>query len=114
MKLRELKTLLEVTPGLSIGSWALDMSAPDPVLVILGRNVLGDAVQWFMRRSAVYSVESACQLVSVLLGQRDPQVMFHMTRIVGYYSKTNNWNASKLAELRDRHEGNYEVPAVAA
>ena len=33
----------------------------------------------------------------------------HMTRIVGYYSRINNWNKSKLGELKDRHKGSYVV-----
>jgi ribonucleoside-triphosphate reductase len=32
-----------------------------------------------------------------------------MTRIVGYYSRINNWNRSKIGELRDRHKGQYRV-----
>lgn len=38
-----------------------------------------------------------------------PEV-YGITRIVGYYSRINNWNPSKLAELRDRRNGNYAVP----
>lgn len=30
-----------------------------------------------------------------------------VTRIVGYYSRIQNWNKSKIGELRDRHVGNY-------
>jgi len=30
-----------------------------------------------------------------------------MSRIVGYFSKINNWNPSKLGELKDRQNGNY-------
>ncbi len=30
-----------------------------------------------------------------------------VTRIVGYYSRVANWNASKLGELVDRQAGNY-------
>ena len=30
-----------------------------------------------------------------------------VTRIVGYYSRVNNWNSSKIGELRDRRAGNY-------
>jgi ribonucleoside-triphosphate reductase len=43
-----------------------------------------------------------------------------ITRIVGYFSRINNWNKSKLGELKDRHRGNYSVtksikePAVAS
>ena len=32
-----------------------------------------------------------------------------ITRIVGYYSRINNWNKSKHGELKDRHRGNYSV-----
>jgi len=33
----------------------------------------------------------------------------YMSRIVGYYSRINNWNKSKLGELKDRHTGDYVV-----
>ena len=39
--------------------------------------------------------------------------LYGITRIVGYYSRTSNWNKSKLGELHDRHHGNYSVRAVA-
>ncbi len=35
--------------------------------------------------------------------------VYGVTRIVGYYSRTSNWNKSKLGELKDRHKGNYSV-----
>jgi len=35
--------------------------------------------------------------------------VYGITRIVGYYSRVNNWNPSKLAELRDRQRGNYKL-----
>ncbi len=31
--------------------------------------------------------------------------LIHMTRIVGYYSRVQNWNPSKLGELKDRQSG---------
>jgi len=37
----------------------------------------------------------------------------HMSRIVGYYSKTSNWNKSKIGELNDRRRGNYSLEGVA-
>jgi hypothetical protein len=43
----------------------------------------------------------------LLTGQFLP--LIHMTRVVGYYSRVQNWNASKLGELKDRHRGNYSV-----
>lgn len=35
--------------------------------------------------------------------------VFNITRIVGYFSRVNNWNPSKLGELDDRHRGDYQV-----
>ena len=45
----------------------------------------------------------------VLLGIKDPIQIYHMTRVVGYYSRVDNWNSSKIGELKDRHKGNYEI-----
>jgi hypothetical protein len=53
------------------------------------------------------------EILSVFLGERRPDVMLHVTRIVGYYSFVRSWNRSKQAELRDRHKGNYVVPEAA-
>lgn len=33
--------------------------------------------------------------------------LFGVTRIVGYYSRMQNWNKSKISELEDRARGNY-------
>jgi ribonucleoside-triphosphate reductase (formate) len=35
--------------------------------------------------------------------------VYGITRIVGYFSRVNNWNKSKLGELRDRHRGSYAL-----
>jgi ribonucleoside-triphosphate reductase len=35
--------------------------------------------------------------------------IYGVTRIVGYFSRIENWNKSKLGELADRHKGNYAV-----
>ena len=35
--------------------------------------------------------------------------MRQVTRVVGYYSRVENWNKSKLGELDDRHKGDYRV-----
>jgi len=45
----------------------------------------------------------------VLTGKREPAALKHMTRVVGYYSSTNNWNKSKLGELKDRQAGSYAL-----
>lgn len=53
-------------------------------------------------------------LEEILTGQREPHVLYHMTRVVGYFSRTENWNKSKLGELADRHAGDYALPATEA
>ena len=35
--------------------------------------------------------------------------IYGMSRVVGYFSKINNWNASKKAELKSRQKGNYKI-----
>ena len=48
-------------------------------------------------------------LESVLTGKREPLALRHMTRVVGYFSQVENWNKSKVGELKDRHKGNYGI-----
>ena len=35
--------------------------------------------------------------------------VYGMSRVVGYFSKIDNWNGSKKAELRDRQKGKYKI-----
>ena len=35
--------------------------------------------------------------------------VYGITRIVGYFSRVNNWNLSKIGELKDRQKGNYTI-----
>jgi hypothetical protein len=51
-------------------------------------------------------------LESILTCHREPLVLEHVTRIVGYFSKVKNWNKSKLGELRDRRAGNYRLDRI--
>jgi hypothetical protein len=48
-------------------------------------------------------------LYGIMTGRREPVVVQHMTRVVGYYSRIENWNPSKIGELADRHVGEYNV-----
>ncbi|MHC4871173.1 MAG: hypothetical protein ACYTFY_04960 [Planctomycetota bacterium] len=48
-------------------------------------------------------------LEEIFTCKRDPQVLYHMTRVVGYYSRVENWNKSKIGELGDRQKGNYAI-----
>ncbi len=49
------------------------------------------------------------QLMSILNGERSDIVCHGITRIVGYYSRVNNWNKSKIQELQDRGNGIYKL-----
>ena len=48
-------------------------------------------------------------LEDVLLCKREPEVLYHITRIVGYYSRVENWNNSKLGEMKSRIKGDYSL-----
>lgn len=80
---------------------------PDEDGVIVGCATTGH--KFFFSMSSIIETEWET-LEDVLYGRRQPRIMTHVTRIVGYYSQLQNWNHSKLAELRDRHKGNYSVP----
>lgn len=55
----------------------------------------------------VKDCKTAQEFIDVILGNRNPIVCEGVTRIVGYYSRVNNWNKSKIGELRDRQKGQY-------
>ncbi len=65
-------------------------------------------------------IEAVCKadwglIAQVLKGEREPVALQHMTRVVGYYSRVENWNKSKIGELKDRQKGEYALaePAMA-
>ncbi len=35
--------------------------------------------------------------------------VYGMSRVVGYFTRIENWNSGKQAELRDRRKGNYKL-----
>lgn len=55
----------------------------------------------------VTEFSKAEEFVRVIENKRSPIVLQGVTRIVGYYSRVNNWNKSKVGELRDRANGQY-------
>ena len=64
--------------------------------------------------SPEFTICNSCKQVTSKLLEVCPHCdstdVYGITRIVGYFSRINNWNKSKLAELRDRHRGDYMVP----
>jgi hypothetical protein len=55
----------------------------------------------------VTDCDKAQEFVNVVQNDRASIVLNGITRIVGYYSRVNNWNKSKVGELRDRAKGSY-------
>lgn len=49
-------------------------------------------------------------LEAVFVGSRDPAILVHISRPVGYYSRIENWNKSLIGQLKDRHAGQYTIP----
>ncbi len=35
--------------------------------------------------------------------------VYGITRVVGYFSRIENWNSSKRAEFKDRQKGDYHI-----
>jgi len=41
-------------------------------------------------------------LKDIIMGRRKLDPLYHISRIVGYFSRIENWNVSKIGELADR------------
>lgn len=79
------------------------------IVIIADQEIpTGQRTAWTLPFSEI-SLHSWDELEAVFLGRREPRIISQFTRIVGYYSQVRNWNRSKLAELRDRHKGNYAL-----
>jgi len=63
--------------------------------------------------SPEFTICNTCKQMTGKLVERcsfcESSDVYGVTRIVGYFSRINNWNKSKLSELRDRHRGNYSL-----
>lgn len=57
--------------------------------------------------NGIRPMDKAREFVNIINNVRPPIVLQGVTRIVGYYSRVNNWNKSKVGELRDRSNGSY-------
>ncbi len=89
-------------------------------------TVMEDGLEFFVVRDCKYKEDSeeshvyvpvseVCekpidQIMKCLNNDRKSVVCEGVTRIVGYYSRTGNWNKSKIGELRDRQNGRYGTP----
>jgi hypothetical protein len=71
---------------------------------VLGHQVTVELAEIF---SAIKDEKTAQRFVAVVAREDVPVKLNGITRIVGYYSHTQNWNKSKIGELRDRAKGQY-------
>ena len=86
--------------------WSWEEEKRDGELqIILHHPCMGDG------EGVAVSQETICEYEpeTILRAAKDGRDVSHMTRVVGYFSKTENWNPSKLGELRDRRAGDYAV-----
>lgn len=85
------------------------------ILVVENSNIASDIEghQCTVDVSEIFAVVRDCktaqQFIDVINGTRNAIVCEGVTRIVGYYSRTHNWNKSKIGELRDRKGVNYTL-----
>ena len=72
---------------------------------------------WFLAKNEVNKVTTqTLQKAELVSNNNKPACpscgstnVYGMSRVVGYFSKINNWNASKKAELRSRRKGDYKL-----
>ncbi len=85
------------------------------VLVIEDSNVdkSADGHQITVDISEIFSKcndEKSAERFAKVIDREDEAIVCEgVTRIVGYYSRTKNWNKSKIGELRDRRGENYAL-----
>jgi len=63
--------------------------------------------------SPEFTICQACERTSRGLKEACPECgsdrVYGLSRVVGYFSRIDNWNKSKQGELADRHAGNYAI-----
>lgn len=86
----------EGKPGWFVKCSRLDKDEENPEVTFVAKERLSDLTE--------------SQVAKFVHNGRD---VHHMTRVVGYFSRVENWNKSKKGELRDRQKGDYSVEAFA-
>ena len=56
-----------------------------------------------------HDCKKVTQKLTEVCGYCGSRNVYGISRIVGYFSRINNWNKSKIGELADRHKGNYSI-----
>lgn len=99
---------VELSPDLEIVDTTISKQTEIEVFIIrnhaLDEGIEGAFVEISVNEviEKVEDFDKAAEIIKVLTTQRAAIVVNGVTRIVGYYSRVNNWNKSKIGELRDR------------
>lgn len=101
---------IEETENLSVIGTAFN-NRSEEVFVIEDANSTGLHIEVVISEivEKVKNITVAREFVKIIQGGRSPIILNGITRIVGYFSRVNNWNRSKIGELRDRRKGEYSV-----
>ncbi len=106
---------IDTRPNLEIVCDEVESKSGNAVLVIEDSSIAKDVEghQLTVDLNEIFSVirteKHAEDFVAVVNREANPIKLNGITRIVGYYSRTNNWNKSKIGELRDRRGENYAL-----
>jgi hypothetical protein len=103
-KYDNLKIVSEVKGGACDGSDIIVIENSDLPENIEGHQITVELPEIFAK---CYDEKSAKRFLQVVNCDENPVKLFGITRIVGYYSRVQNWNKSKIGELRDRQQGQY-------
>jgi hypothetical protein len=95
--------ILEID-GLAVDNRPCEEVTPDSRIKVLNHN-MGEAFEVSVDAIVRQPLEGLIRALETGLFTR----LHGVTRIVGYYSRINNWNKSKIGELQDTHKGDYSV-----
>jgi ribonucleoside-triphosphate reductase len=115
---KQAKFHVMIESGAIIHAFVGEERPPAESIMALVRKTLEKTKAAQLTISPEFTICNDCNRVTGRLqetcGHCESTNVYGMTRIVGYFSRVNNWNKSKLGELKDRHKGNYGVAAAMA
>jgi hypothetical protein len=103
-KYDNLKIVCEVAGGGCNGSDIIVVEDSNILPDIAGHQITVEVPEIFAK---CYDEKSVTRFLRVINRDENDVICEGVTRIVGYYSRVNNWNKSKIGELRDRQNGMY-------
>jgi ribonucleoside-triphosphate reductase len=110
---KQAKFHVMIESGAIIHAFVGEERPPSESILALVRKTFDKTKAAQLTISPEFTICNDCNQVTGRLQETcshcDSTNVYGMTRIVGYFSRVNNWNKSKLGELKDRHKGNYSV-----